>query len=62
MIGIKIVEKSGRSYPASVKKLSDVFKVVNYPEIQEISIIAITPREYQYFKTVVNSNKIKVIR
>lgn len=62
MIGIKIVDKSGNSFNGSVKKLGDVYKIAEYSDIALVYIFAITPREFAYFSTVVNSNKIKVLR
>lgn len=62
MIQIAIHKKSGESYRAAVPSLQSVVNLAEIRGITKIFIFAITPREFNYLRSLDLPEKIKIIR
>jgi hypothetical protein len=62
MIQIEIHKISGQSYRAAVPSLNAVVNLAEICDIKKIFIFAITPREFNYLRSIDLPQKIKIIR
>ena len=62
MIQIEIHKKSGESYRAAVPSLQSVAHLAEIRDITKIFVIAITPREFNYLRSLDLPQKIEIIR
>lgn len=62
MIQIAIHKKNGEHYRAAVPNLQAVENLTQICDITKIFVIAITPREYNYLRSLELPPKIEIIR
>jgi hypothetical protein len=62
MIQIQINKINGESYRCAVASLNAVANLAEITAISEIFIFAITPREFNYLRSLDLPEKIKIIR
>jgi len=62
MIQIEIHKKNGESYRAAVPSLQSVANLAEICDITKIFIFAITPREFNYLRSLPLPSKIEIIR
>lgn len=62
MYQIKIIKSNGEAYGCAVPSLSAVLSLAEIPTICEIILFAITPREYNYLRSLDLPEKIKITR
>lgn len=62
MIQIEIQKNNGESYRAAVPSLNAVVNLAEICDIKKIFIFAITPREFNYLRSLDLPSKVKIIR
>ena len=62
MIQIEIYKKNGESYRAAVPSLQSVRNLAEIPTISKIFIFAITPREFNYLRSLDLPSKVTITR